>query len=221
MSAQAAVAEGVFTFDQLSKEAKERARDAFREDEGRDWEPEYEWYETAAKLLGIDLTERRTRRSGKNEMVAYTANTIQYSGFWSQGDGASFTGDFTFVPGCCQSIRNEFPQDTTLHEIADSLTAMNNALRLLEGKKLSGKITHGHRGGNYVHSGTMDATAYDDEGEELDIETSDRFRDLMREFADWIYKGLEADYDACTSDEAIDERLSGGDYEFDEEGAML
>jgi hypothetical protein len=218
MSALAAIQEDVYTFDQLSDEAKRRARDARREDEARDFEPEYESYETAAKLLGIDLTERLTnKRTGKS----YTANTIQYSGFWSQGDGASFTGDFTFVPGCCESVREMFPQCSILHEIADSLTAMHNTLRLLEGKKLSGKITHGYHSGSYVHSHTMDATAYDEEGEELEIETSDRFRDIMRDFADWIYKGLEEDYDSQTSDEAINERLSEGDYEFDEEGVML
>ncbi len=218
MSALAAIAEDVYTFDQLSEEAKERARDSWREDEARDFQPEYESYETAAKLLGIDLTERRTRRNGKNEMVACTANTIMYSGFWSQGDGASFTGTFTFVPGCCDSIREMFPQNTTLHKIADSLTAMHNTLRLLEGKKLTGNIT---QSGNYVHSHTMAATAYDEEGEELDVATSDRFRDLMRDFADWIYKGLEEDYDYQTSDEAINESLSNGEYEFDEEGEML
>ena len=221
MSALAAIAEDVYTFDQLSKEAKERARDSWREQESQDFEPEYESYETAAKLLGIDLTERRTRRSSKNEMVAYTANTIHYSGFWGLGDGASFTGGFTFVPGCCDSIREMFPQCTTLHDIADNLTSMHNTLRLLKGKKLTGKITQGHHGGSYVHSHTMDATAYDDEGEELAIEVSDRFRDLMRDFADWIYKGLEEDYNYRTSDEAANESLSNGEYEFDEEGEML
>ena len=54
MSALAAIAEDVYTFDQLSKEAKERARASWREQESQDFEPEYESYETAAKLLGID-----------------------------------------------------------------------------------------------------------------------------------------------------------------------
>ena len=43
----------------------------------------------------------------------------------------------------------------------------------------------------------------------------------MRDFADWIYKGIEEDYDYQTSDEAINESLSNGEYEFDEEGEML
>lgn len=222
MSALAAIAEDVYTFDQLSEEAKERARDSWREDEARDFQPEYESYETAAKLLGIDLTERRTRRNSKNEMVAYTANTIQYSGFWSQGDGASFTGTFTFVPGCCDSIRSEFPQDTTLHRIADKLTALHNTLRLLKGEKLSGKITQ--KDSHYSHSGTMDAVVYDSEGEEYsyDDPVTKAFIQLMRDFADWIYKEIEADYDYITSDEAINERLTeDGDYEFTEEGEMI
>jgi hypothetical protein len=104
---------------------------------------------------------------------------------------------------------------TLVPNIADRQAT--STLRLLEGKKLIGKIT---QSGNYVHSHSMDATAYDDEGEELAIEVSDRFRDLMRDFADWIYKGLEADYDYRTSDEAANDCLSEGDYEFDEEGEM-
>jgi predicted DNA-binding protein len=36
----------------------------------------------------------------------------------------------------------------------------------------------------------------------------------MRDFADWIYKGLEAEYDYRLSDENIDERIGDGEYQF-------
>ena len=70
----------------------------------------------------------------------------------------------------------------------------------------------------------MDAVVYDSEGEEYsyDDPVTKAFIQLMRDFADWIYKEIEADYDYITSDEAINERLTeDGDYEFTEEGEMI
>ena len=206
----------VYQFSELSESAKETAREWWREAEAHDFTVEWEHYETAAKLLGIDLTEQRTnKRTGK----AYTANTIQYSGFSSQGDGASFFGSFTFAPGCCGTIRAVFPKDTVLHGIADKLTALNNRIRLLHGGKLAGTITIGSHSGSYCHEYTMDATATNAvDGEELDLKISDEFRDLMRDFARWIYKGLEEDYEYRMSDEAVDESIQANQYVFDEDG---
>ncbi len=204
--------EQTYKFSELSDSAKEKEREWWREQEAGDFDPCYEPYETAAAILGISLTEQRTYRNGKR----YTANTIHYSGFWSQGDGASFIGSYKFLPGCCEKIREEFGTDETLHSIADRLSAMHCRLRLIDGGWLEGKITqHSSR---YSHSGTMDAVCFDKDSEELDAETCDEFRDLMREFADWIYEGLKEDYDSCMSDEAADEALEANDYEFEEDG---
>jgi hypothetical protein len=52
----------------------------------------------------------------------------------------------------------------------------------------------------------------------MDETTCNEFRDLMRDFADWIYKGLEAEYDYRMSDEAVDEAMEVNEYEFTEEG---
>ena len=93
---------------------------------------------------------------------------------------------------------------------------MHCRLRLIDGGWLEGKITQ--HSSHYSHSGTMDAVCFDKDEEELDAETCDEFRDLMREFADWIYEGLKEDYDSCMSDEAADEALEANDYEFEEDG---
>jgi hypothetical protein len=53
--------------------------------------------------------------------------------------------------------------------------------------------------------------------EDIDYEVEDKILDLMRDFADWIYKGLEAEYDYRLSDENIDERIGDGVYKFDAE----
>jgi hypothetical protein len=119
---------------------------------------------------------------------------------------------------CCKEIRNEFGTDTKLHRIADELTTLHNRLRLLKGEKLTGKITQDD--GRYVHKMTMDAVVYDAEGEELawDDPITKEFLELMRDFAQWIYDGLEAEYDWRMSDEAVDDGIIGNEYEFDEDG---
>jgi hypothetical protein len=62
----------------------------------------------------------------------------------------------------------------------------------------------------------MSVTVEDVEtGDELeDVEPEEKILDLMRDFADWIYKGLEAEYDYRLSDENIDERIGDGEYQF-------
>jgi hypothetical protein len=211
----------LYKFSELSDDAKERAREKWREVDELQTDFLYEQFETAAGILGIDITVRKTRRNKENEMVAYTENTIQWSGFWSQGDGASFTGRFRYVPGCTEAIRKEFPTATTLHEIADALMVMQCTQILKSGScaPLSGNVTHS---GREVHKYSMDATLEDSEGEELawDDPLTKKFLELMRDFADWIYNSLEKEYEYQTSDEAVDESIEAGEYDFDEEGNM-
>jgi hypothetical protein len=64
---------------------------------------------------------------------------------------------------------------------------------------------------------TDDQTGEGVEGDWQEVET--RLIDLMRDFARWIYKSLEQEYDYRLSDEAIDESL--GQYEFDEDGEQV
>ncbi len=210
----------VYQFSELSESAKEKARDWMREHEQQDFEPEMEAYETAARLLGIDLMVGKTRKSRKNpnELIHYQANTILYSGFSSQGDGASFTGTYTFKPGLTEVVRGEFPKDTELHAIADALQVFQCRMVYDGNREWEGKITQND--GRYCHKYTMSAEVYDAEGEEMDAKLSKAFTEIMRDFAQWIYDGLEADYDWRLSDEAIDETIEANDYEFTEEGKL-
>ena len=59
---------------------------------------------------------------------------------------------------------------------------------------------------------------YSETGEmEYDEAMETLLLDLMRDFARWIYKGLEEEYDYRLSDENIDERIGHGEYQFDAE----
>lgn len=43
-------------------------------------------------------------------------------------------------------------------------------------------------------------------------------RQLMRDFADWMYRQLEAEYEYRMSDEQVDDTITANEYEFTESG---
>lgn len=196
----------VYTFEELSDSAKDKARDWYRQ--GIEYEAEFEPFETAAKLLGITLA--RTREDGPN---------IRYSGFSSQGDGASFVGSYEFARGCGKAVRAEFGDDPKLYAIADGLTVLHTRYLLAYGTTLVATIT---QDGRSYHKYTMDINVYEADGEtEINKNDADEFRALMRDFAQWIYDGLEAEYEYQNSDECVDQNISDNEYEFDEDGERV
>lgn len=57
----------------------------------------------------------------------------------------------------------------------------------------------------------------DEEGEggiSLTVELETRVLNLMQDFAQWIYDGLEAEYNYRLSDEAIEETIRANEYQF-------
>jgi hypothetical protein len=143
---------------------------------------------------------------------------IYFSGFSSQGDGVMFLGRYWPRADACAAIAAHAPQDEELKRIAAELTALQVAAGLQYGRQIEAQIKQYKNGGNYSHSGCMyiDATFVDEEdGEAPTNQDENILCDLLRAFADWIYKQLEAEYDYLCSDEALQER------EFDEEGALV
>jgi hypothetical protein len=180
-------------------------RDYEIEDFGQDTEFLYYSALAAAKILGIEFDT--SKRDGPD---------IHWSGFSSQGDGLSFVGSYSHSPNSPARIREEFGTDTALHAIADGLDAIQNGFRLLTGHRINARITQDGRG---VHKMSMSVTVEDAEtGDELeDVEPEDKILELMRDFAEWIYKSLEQEYDYRLSDENIEERIGDGEYQFDAE----
>lgn len=202
--------EDVFTFEELSDRAKDKARDWMRGLEAGDSCTVclYTDFVLAAGILGIALNEGL---NGKPD--------IMWSGFSCQGDGASFTGSYSHGPNSPAKIREEFPEETALHKIADGLDVLQNVHRLLTGHRINAMVT---QSGNYVHKYTMNVAAEDSEtGDDVSIEVESRILELMRDFAEWIYRSLEKEYDYRQSDEAIDEAIEANDYKFNEAGERV
>lgn len=201
------------SFDQLSDPAKERALD-----ESRNWYVEHDdWWECTfddflkvAECLGFTV-ERRF---------------IQFRGFWSQGDGASFAGDFGSTGRAGGMIREHAPQDETLHKLADELDLLHFEMQLTHNAAVYARI---YSMGRYMHSGAMAVENYGliagreeliiSDDSELELEA--RILGIARRLADWLYAQLEAEHDYLTGDEAIEESFEANDCRFDESGVML
>ena len=192
----------VFTFDELSEPAKERARESYRA-HGFDyywWACVYDDAKHIAKLMGISIDE------------------IYFSGFWSQGDGASFTGSYRYAKGAVEHVKAWAPEDEELHRIAKSLQNIQKR----HFYSLQASITEGAGSNHYSHSGTMHVDVRDDmRSMYADLgDAEEDLADLMRSFADWVYRQLESEYNHLASDEQVDEILIVNEYEFAEDGSI-
>lgn len=198
----------VYKFSELSDRAKERARDWFRQgDLDYDWwEFIYEDAAHIADLLGIDLRTKRVKLM--NGDVRYDP-CIFFSGFCSQGDGACWEGTYSYKRGSVKAVKEYAPQDRELHRIAECLFDIQ--------RKRFYRVTASvkHRG-HYYHSGCMDI---DVDMDINDTGVADDVRQLLCDFADWIYKQLNSEYDYRMSDEAVDEGIEANEYEFNEDGS--
>lgn len=186
----------LYTYDELSDDAKGRVREW-----ADTFEFEAEWilddFKTIASMMGFyDITPR-------------------YSGFWSQGDGASFTGHYDYAKGAANAVREYAPQDAELARIVDGL----QALQKRNFYQLRASLTLGPRPNYYAHENTIsigvergDAWASD----EVQTEFAELARDLMR----WLYRALERGYDNCNSDEYLSEHCAANEYEFTADGRI-
>lgn len=201
----------VYLFDELSNEAKQTAISSNRSWNVQDfdwWGSSYEAFAEAADLFGLDI--RQTRKSLSGGGHRYDP-TIFFSGFSSQGDGACFEGEYTYKRGALEATKQAFPADSELLRIVRYLQTLQqrNFYQLTAAAK--------HRG-HYNHSGCMDITVDRADGKTLSDDDEESLKQLMRDFADWIYSRLEKEYDYLTSDEAVAESLRANEVEFTEDG---
>lgn len=198
----------VYTFDELSDSAKEKARDNYRTNnlDYDWWDSVYEMAETAADLLGISIDTK-----GKHGTPA-----IYFSGFCSQGDGACFEGSYRYRVGWKKAIKAEFGPGDVRKELLEI------GQRLQDAQKGFGRnlVATTKQRGHYQHSGCMVVDVEHQSERYLELgDNEQELRDALRLFADWIYDRLEAEHDYLQSAECIDVALKDG-MEFTEDGEV-
>jgi hypothetical protein len=185
-----------YTFSELSDKAKDKAReyhhDAYMSDGF--------WHgciiddaKEVGKILGFDIED------------------IYFSGFSSQGDGASWAGGYEYAKGAPDKVASYTGNDAELIRIAHGLQDIQRR----HFYKLRASVS---RAGYYCHSHTMRADVEDC------TDPSDAEKDLLelfRDFADWIYKNLREEYDFMTSDPVIEEAFDANGVAFDADGNIV
>ena len=200
----------IYKFAELSESAKRKAVEKHC-----DWNIHDDWhefcsedFETIAKILGVEFDTYPVRlMNGKTRQEP----KIYFSGFSSQGDGASYAGRWTYSKGMKRKIREHAPQDSELHRIADKLADIQR-------RYFYGITTHIEQRGNYVHSHTMQFEHYHSSDCDLPSSVTDDIEELLRDLADWYYSQLSKEYDYLTSSEAVAESLECNGCEFTEDG---
>ena len=205
----------VYTIDELSDAAKGAARAWYRESC-----LDYEWYDlvyedfqTICGILGVTL---RT-----SPVPLYGGGTrdkphLFWTGFWSQGDGASFEATYVHAKGAVSAIRAHAPKDDELHRIADALQAA---------QKRNFYSLHStiRQQGRYYHEYTMNIDVERDSPtwQPPTDDAEDTVTEAMRDLARWLYRQLRAEYEHLTSDEAIDETIAANSWSFTASGEFF
>ena len=187
----------VFLFDELTDEAKEKAREWYREGalDYEWWDGVYDTAKTAGACMGIDV------------------DNIYFSGFWSQGDGACFTGSYAYRKGWRKALKAEFGG-----EILGKLTTIGEALQAAQKPafyRLAALVRH--NGNSSDEYSTVIHVSTDDMRYTRGVD-EDNLKGELREFMRWIYRQLEAEYEWLMSDEQVDESIRANEYTFTETG---
>lgn len=181
------------------------------------WDAVYADFESVCKILGIEL-----------DATKYGPD-IMFSGFWSQGDGASWAGAyraFHYEAGwkhrvntydeAPAKIREYAPKNEELHRIADELCFLARIYY-----PAYARVT---RSCHYCHAYTMSLSVYEplvcyeeDYADEVHRHVEDTLTDLFRDLADWLYARLEQEYNYLTSDEAVWDTIEANELDEEEE----
>jgi len=202
-----------YTFDELSDDAKEKAREWFRRsnDEDNFWsESVIEEAVREGELMGIKFkTSARKPLPGKP--------CIYWSGFWSQGDGACFEGTWRASDVKADKVADGWGPDPATTEIKRIAAVFAEIAKKFPCSSF--KVEHS---GHYQHENctefdfsiTEDETVTDAEV----VEAEDALEEVAKDFMRWIYRQLEKEYEYRNSDECVDEDICTNEYAFNEKG---
>ena len=178
-----------YTFDELTDDQKKKAIDKHRE-----INVDYDWYDHTISDFKEVL-----------EILGFKKVDISFSGFWSQGDGASFTGEF-LIPSDDDTLEmrvKKLESEYTWHyEGNEKLFKRYSEMSFKDDESLYLETYEVYRiSHHYCHSNTITCD-------------HDELKEFVRSFSDFIYKTLEKEYDHLTSDEVVKETLISNEIEF-------
>ena len=204
----------LFTFDELTTDkARERAR---------------QWYRNAS--AGDNSFSEFVIDAAREWLTAlgFADIDIRFSGFWCQGDGASFTGTYSAArrnADALAKLRADRPATYTddagtVHPCAGNAPWHELAARFDKiAADAPGLVaTLRDNGSHYVHPHSVAIECDDDAPVSGAPVMCDEFRAACRSAMVQIYRELEDAYNWENSDDYIDDTLRANEYEFTAEG---
>ncbi|HBB3760761.1 TPA: hypothetical protein J7738_000354 [Escherichia coli] len=182
----------VMAFSELNAEQKTAAIELVRDRE-RSCEDNFfaegviEYYkETVLPEYGIDEAE------------------LQYSGFWSQGDGASISTDHVDAVKFLRKVRALTKYRSIRHLLNEDDLAMSV-------ERSHSRYAHENTVSGYIESAYTDLTA---KQETLVNELEELLTDTIRELSRKLYRDLENAYEDQFTTENITALIEGNEYQF-------
>ena len=182
----------IYEYQELTPEAQQRARGYYHERFEFIHDHVYADAVQAAGLFGLDIAENHKTKSP----------VIYFSGFYSQGDGAAFSGDYKYSKGALDAVKAYAPCDEELHRIVAELQSAQR---------------------NFFYRAEARVTTQQDNSISVSAEPERAETALLgplQDFADWIHKQLRVERDYQTSDDYIAERFDVNSYYFYASGAL-
>ena len=192
----------VFTFDELSEDAKETARAHWRHC-GLDyqwWDGVFTDFEEIAPILGVTIDRDPNRPS----QPAIWFDAV-YNG------SASYAGEYEYRKSWRQALGLYAPKESELFRIGESLQAAQKSNFYAAEALISG-LRLGYS--------SMDVSVMRNDDSELAEGTEDEIIEALRDLAEWLHSALVRECEYLMSDEVVDESLTVNDYTFTEDGNL-
>jgi len=196
----------LYTFDELSDSAKEKARNWWREGNNDDtfWsENTIDEAKEQGKKMGLDI------------------ESIYWSGFSQQGSGACYVGSWSASKVKFGETAKDWGDSDATKEIKRIAAEFEEFAKAWPeayfSVKHSGLYSH-EFGTNFDVSLGEEADNNEEVSPEQWRETNDSIIETARDYMRWIYRQLEKEYERQNSDECVDESILANEYTFTIEG---
>jgi hypothetical protein len=193
------IEETLYTIDELKENFPEVYKKAI--EKNADINVDYAWYD----CIEYDYTEQL-------EKIGFYDLKIQFSGFYSQGDGASFSGKWYKNNVDLSKVDIEELYSDKIKYLYYTLVDVTNSCA-------DGFFNIYTSSNYYYHENTMNIESefINEDDEQIQYDEGMILREC-RNIAVELYRSLEDDYEYLTSEKAILETLQCNEYFFDLSG---
>lgn len=188
----------VYSFSELSESAKQKAIDGYRNDENYPYDF---WFEHSKEDFHAILS-----------LLGFSNIESNFSGFWSQGDGANFTGSYSYKKGALKALLAYAPNDKELYNIAKTMQNIQSKYFYKIECELSKTSRYEH-----AYTVSFDFTIWNGRGTDeisMSREDEDTLKNCFVDLMNWYYKALNSEYEYLTSDECIIENIEANEYQY-------